>query len=114
MTLATILLFALTELALSVSPGPAVFLVVSQGMKAGFRGSLRGTLGVVTGELIFFILSALGLGALLLASQPVFTLVKWLGALYLVYLGLELILGSFRKVAEPKIAEEIPHIEINR
>ena len=98
MTLTTILLFALTELALSLSPGPAVFLVVSQGMKAGFKGSLRGTLGILTGELIFFTLSALGLGALLVASQTLFTGVKWLGAAYLVYLGLKLILGSFRRV----------------
>jgi homoserine/homoserine lactone efflux protein len=69
-TLGTILLFALTELALSLSPGPAVFLVVSHGMRAGFRGSLRSTLGIMTGELIFFTLSAFGLGALLIASQP--------------------------------------------
>jgi homoserine/homoserine lactone efflux protein len=96
-TLVTILLFALTELALSLSPGPAVFLVVSQGMKAGFRGSLRSTLGIMTGELIFFTLSAFGLGALLIASQPLFLCVKWAGASYLVYLGLKMMIRSFRQ-----------------
>lgn len=110
----TVLLFALTELALSLTPGPAVFLVVSQGMKAGFRSSLRGTLGVMTGELIFFVLSALGLGALLIASQTVFTVVKWLGALYLVYLGLELIVGSFKKKATSDIAKPTPAIAFYR
>lgn len=105
MTIITILLFALTELALSLSPGPAVFLVVSQGMKAGFKASLRGTLGIMTGELIFFVLSALGLGALLIASQTLFTIVKWLGAAYLVYLGLQMIISSFKKsdVEEEKL-----------
>lgn len=96
MTVVTILLFALTELALSLSPGPAVFLVLSQGMKAGFKASLRGTLGIMTGELIFFALSALGLGTLLIASQTLFTVIKWLGAAYLVYLGLHMILSSFK------------------
>jgi homoserine/homoserine lactone efflux protein len=96
-TLITLLLFALTELALSLSPGPAVFLVVSQGMKAGFTGSLRSTLGIMTGELIFFTLSAFGLGALLIASQPLFLFVKWVGASYLVYLGLKMMVRSFRQ-----------------
>ena len=97
MTLTAILLFALTELVLSVSPGPAVFLVVSQGMKAGFKGSFRGTLGIMTGELIFFILSALGLAAVLVASHSLFMVIQWLGAAYLVYLGIKLIHGSLKK-----------------
>jgi homoserine/homoserine lactone efflux protein len=94
---ATIFLFALTELALSLTPGPAVLLVVSQGMISGFRGSLRSTLGVLTGEFIFFSLSAIGLGTLLVASQSLFMLIRWLGAAYIVYLGLKLIQSSFKQ-----------------
>jgi homoserine/homoserine lactone efflux protein len=114
-TLVTILLFALTELALSLSPGPAVFLVVSQGMKAGFRGSLRSTLGIMTGELIFFTLSAFGLGALLIASQPLFLFVKWAGALYLVYLGLKMMIRSFRQTnAGQEPSQALSQVKIYR
>ena len=94
MSLTVLLAFALTELTLSLSPGPAVFLTVSQSMRAGFKKSLYGVLGVMTGELIFFTLSALGLSAVLVASQTLFSVVKWLGAAYLVYLGLRMIFGN--------------------
>lgn len=107
MTITALIVFAITELALSLSPGPAVLLVVSQGMKAGFKGSLRGTLGIITGELIFFILSALGLGALLLASQTLFSLVKWLGAAYLVYLGLHMIVSSLKQTGQTQETTEL-------
>ena len=80
MTITAILIFAITELVLSLSPGPAVVIVLSQGMKAGFRGIRRGILGILTGELIFFTLSAVGLGTLLIASQSIFLLIKWIGA----------------------------------
>ena len=63
MTVTGVLLFALTEFFLSLSPGPAVFLVVSQGIRVGFRRSLAGTLGILSGNAIYFALSALGIGA---------------------------------------------------
>ena len=59
-----------------------MFLVVSQGMKAGFKPSLRGTLGILTGNAIYFALSALGLGALLMASATLFQITRWLGVAY--------------------------------
>lgn len=67
-----LLLFAATELLLSMSPGPAVLLVVSQGIRRGFRGSRGAAAGILTGNAIYFALSAAGLGALLLASKGVF------------------------------------------
>ncbi|MCA9835283.1 MAG: LysE family translocator [Trueperaceae bacterium] len=99
MLLSSLLLFALTEFLLSLSPGPAVFLVLSQAMRLGFKGSVRGVFGIITGELIFFSLSALGLGALLIASQPLFLFIKYVGAAYLVYLGLKMIWESFKRQA---------------
>lgn len=95
MTVTGVLLFALTEFFLSLSPGPAVFLVVSQGIRVGFRRSLAGTLGILSGNAIYFALSALGIGAVLVASQTLFQIIKWAGALYLVGLGLKLIYDSF-------------------
>ena len=86
-----LLLFAATELLLSLTPGPAVLLVVSQGIRRGFRSSTRGAAGILTGNAIYFVLSAAGLGALLLASKRVFDVLQIAGAAYLVLLGLKML-----------------------
>jgi homoserine/homoserine lactone efflux protein len=91
MTLGGILLFAATEFLLSLSPGPAVFLVVSQGMRGGFRTAARGVAGVLSGNAIYFAASAAGLGALLIASQRVFVILEWAGAAYVALLGLKML-----------------------
>ncbi len=94
MSFEILLVYAITELSLSLTPGPAVFLVVSQGMKAGFQPSLRGALGVLSGNIIYFTLSALGLGALLMASATLFELIKYVGAGYLIVMGLKMLFGT--------------------
>ena len=94
MSLKLLLLFAITEFLVSLTPGPAVFLVVSQGMKAGFRPSLRGILGIEAGNTIFFVLSALGLGAVLTASAHLFQTVKWIGAAYLIVTGVKMMFSK--------------------
>jgi homoserine/homoserine lactone efflux protein len=89
-----ILAFAVTEFLLSLTPGPAVLLVVSQGMKYGFASSVRGSIGILTGNAIYFALSALGLGALLLASANLFALISWAGVVYLIYVGLKMLFSK--------------------
>ncbi|MCH8618373.1 LysE family translocator [Undibacterium sp. TS12] len=87
-------LFTVTEAALSLSPGPAVMMVVAYGIARGWRTSLFVTLGILTGNAIYFALSATGIGSLILASPQVFMVIKYLGAAYLVYLGLSAIFGK--------------------
>lgn len=94
-----LLLFAATELLLSMTPGPAVLLVVSQGMRRGFATSRRGAAGILTGNAIYFALSAAGLGALLVASKRVFDVLQIAGAAYLVLLGLKMIVWPSRPEA---------------
>ncbi|MBC7930895.1 MAG: LysE family translocator [Rubrivivax sp.] len=94
MSIKLLLVFAVTEFLLSLTPGPAVFLVVSQGMKAGFKPSLRGTLGILSGNAIYFALSALGLGALLMASATLFQIIKYLGAAYLIFIGVRMLISK--------------------
>lgn len=84
----TIALFALTEFLLSLTPGPAVLLVIGLSMRQGFRIGFMATLGILSTNAVFFTLSALGVGALVLASATLFTVLKWIGAAYLVYLGI--------------------------
>jgi homoserine/homoserine lactone efflux protein len=86
MTFKTWLLFLVMETALSLSPGPAVFYVVSQGIR-GWPRAFPATLGILSANAIYFALSATSLGALIAASARVFTVAKWIGAAYLIYLG---------------------------
>lgn len=87
MALDTVLLFALTEFLLCLTPGPAVFVVVSTAMRRGVGAGWATGAGVTAGSAFYFALSALGVGALIVASHTLFTVLKWAGAAYLVYLG---------------------------
>jgi homoserine/homoserine lactone efflux protein len=88
MTFETWLLFLVMETALSLSPGPAVFYVVSQGIRA-FPRAVPATLGILSANACYFALSATSLGALIAASARFFTIAKWAGAAYLIYLGIK-------------------------
>jgi homoserine/homoserine lactone efflux protein len=83
-SLRVLLVFAITESLLCLTPGPAVLLVVSQSVRSGFKSSLRGTAGILTGNALYFALSALGLGALLMSSAGLFQIIKWVGVAYLI------------------------------
>ena len=87
-------LYVATEAALSLSPGPAVMLVIAYGLAQGARRSVWASLGILSANGLYFALSATGLGALLAASETFFHAVKWAGAAYLVYLGLAALLGQ--------------------
>jgi homoserine/homoserine lactone efflux protein len=89
MTFKTWLLFLAMETALSLSPGPAVFYTVSQGVRGALRRTLPAAAGILTANGIYFALSATSLGALIAASARFFTVAKWIGAGYLIYLGLK-------------------------
>jgi homoserine/homoserine lactone efflux protein len=87
-TFKTWLLFLTMESALSLSPGPAVFYVVAQSTRGDLRRTLAATAGILSANGIYFILSATSLGAIIAASARFFTIAKWVGAAYLVYLGI--------------------------
>jgi len=89
----TFWLYVLAEVALSLSPGPAVMLVLAYGLTRGARRSLWASLGILSANAIYFALSASALGALLVSSQLFFTAVKWVGAGYLVYIGVSALLS---------------------
>lgn len=110
MSLKLLALFALTELLLSLTPGPAVLLVVSQGIRQGLRSSISSALGILTGNAVYFVLSAVGLGALLIASASLFEVIRWLGIAYLIFTGLKILLSTFRRAnvdSEVRIDENV-------
>ncbi len=85
------LTFSLASLALLVLPGPTLLLVLSYALSQGRRVAVASALGVATGDLIAMTVSVIGLGAILLTSAFAFTIVKWIGAVYLMWLGLRMI-----------------------
>ena len=72
---------------LSLSPGPGAFSSISSGLHHGFRLGLWNGVGMQAANLLVIGIVSVGLGAVLLASETLFTLVKWAGVAYLVYLG---------------------------
>jgi homoserine/homoserine lactone efflux protein len=87
MDLAVWLTYLLATIILSVTPGPGVFSSISSGLHHGFRLGLWNGVGMQAANMVYVAVVALGLGALLLASETLFTVVKWLGVAYLIYLG---------------------------
>jgi threonine/homoserine/homoserine lactone efflux protein len=86
-------LFVAAALALLLVPGPAVFYVVARSVEGGRITGLVSVLGVELGTLVHVGFAAAGLSAILFSSATAFTVVKWLGAAYLVYLGLQHLLA---------------------
>jgi threonine/homoserine/homoserine lactone efflux protein len=109
MTFETWAAFAAASAVLLVIPGPTVLLVVSYALGQGLRVALPMAIGVALGDFTAMTLSLLGVGALLAASATAFTIVKWLGAAYLIYLGVQLWrAGGGGAAAEPRTAATRP------
>lgn len=86
--------FCAVELVLCLTPGPAVLYVASTALTRGTRAGLSGAWGIVAGNTFYFALSAAGVAAVILASNRLFTALKWIGAVYLVYLGVAMLLRA--------------------
>src|SRR5215472_14173109 len=81
----------------SLSPGPAVMCSMAQSTRYGFRSSLAGISGIQVGSIAFFVCIALGLGTLLATAETAFTVLRVVGGIYLFYLGVRIIVASFRR-----------------
>lgn len=89
MTIETYLAYLLATIIVLVIPGPTIMLVVSCSLTQGKRAALPLALGVGLGDLVAMTASLAGLGALLATSAELFTVLKWIGAAYLIYLGIK-------------------------
>lgn len=91
MTLEIWLAYAAACMVLLIIPGPTILLVVSYALSGGRRSAWYSVPGVALGDTTAVTLSLLGVGALLAVSAELFTVLKWVGAAYLVYLGIKMI-----------------------
>ncbi len=85
--LSTLILFCVAALVLLVTPGPAVLYIVARSIDQGKLAGIASAMGVGIGTLVHVTAAALGLSAILLSSATAFNMVKYLGAAYLMYLG---------------------------
>jgi len=88
-----ILLFMAAGLLLNLTPGPDVLYIVSNAMRRGARAGVVAALGINAGCFVHIFAAAVGVGALLAASATAFTVLKWVGAAYLVAVGVRLLVG---------------------
>jgi homoserine/homoserine lactone efflux protein len=97
----------------ALSPGPAVMCSMAQSTRHGFRSSLAGISGIQLGNFLFFVCIALGLGTLLATARAAFTILRLLGAAYLFYLGVRMIVSSLQRSlpsdSQPKISVPANH-----
>lgn len=87
MNIETWLYYTLAVLILTASPGPSVLLCMTKAVTEGFRASIFTALGSLTAILGVMTLSFTGLGVVLASSEIAFNIIKWSGAIYLIYLG---------------------------
>jgi homoserine/homoserine lactone efflux protein len=91
--------FFVIETALCLTPGPAVLFVLSQALTRGTLKTLWAIGGIIAANTFYFVVSATGVGAILLASYNLFFAIKWLGAGYLVWLGVNAFLGKSKALS---------------
>lgn len=92
-------LFIISGLLLNIAPGPDSILIMTRSATQGWRAGSAAALGIGAGTCVHVLAAALGLSALLAASSWAFTAIKWVGAAYLVWIGLQMLLS--RKQADP-------------
>ena len=99
-----LLVFFAAGLLLNLTPGPDVMFIVANAVRAGARAGVAAALGISAGCLVHVAAAALGVSALLAASSTAFGVLKWLGAVYLVWVGVQMLRSAMGQDAPVKIA----------
>ena len=106
----TFALFVAAALVMLIVPGPSVLYIVARSVEGGRTSGLISVLGIQTGALVHIAFAALGLSAILASSAVAFSVVKWLGAAYLVWLGLRRIFGGDEEEDVSVEPERLPRV----
>src|SRR5258707_8181383 len=95
-------LFLAAALVIAVVPGPGILYVAARTLSGGSRAGIASTLGTALGGMVHVVAGAIGVSAIILASAELFAALKFLGALYLVWLGVR----TFREAGGPPVASD--------
>lgn len=107
----TLAIFIFAAWVLLVTPGPAVLYIIARSIDQGRMAGMMSTLGVGVGTLFHVAAAALGVSALLVSSALAFNIVKYLGAAYLIYLGLRKLFGDDKAARPAKLERnKLSHI----
>lgn len=87
MDLVTLLAFTIAYAIAVIVPGPGVAAVVARALGSGFWGTVPMVLGILVGDLIYLVFALFGLAAIAAWFGPLFTIIRWAGALYLLYIA---------------------------
>jgi threonine/homoserine/homoserine lactone efflux protein len=101
-------LFVVSGLLLNITPGQDTLYIVTRSVAQGRRAGLWSVLGISTGSVVHTLAAAFGLSAILATSAYAFTVVKFAGAAYLVYLGVKMLLER-PSAASPGVEPALPH-----
>ncbi|ELX12418.1 lysine exporter protein [Janthinobacterium sp. HH01] len=99
-------LFVISGLLLNIMPGPDSLLIMTRSATQGWRAGSAAALGIGAGTMLHIFAAALGLSALLATSAAAFTVVKWIGAAYIVYVGIGMLREKLRADADDAAAAE--------
>jgi threonine/homoserine/homoserine lactone efflux protein len=99
-------LFIISGLLLNIMPGPDSLLIMTRSATQGWRAGSAAALGIGAGTMVHIFAAALGLSALLATSATAFTVVKWVGAAYIVYVGIGMLRAKLRN-EEPRFAAPV-------
>ena len=96
--------FMIAGILLNLTPGTDVLYIVTHSLKSGWRSGAVAALGITAGCFVHIVAAALGVSALLAASSTAFSVFKWLGAAYLVYVGWTMLIPGIKKNTPDSIA----------
>jgi threonine/homoserine/homoserine lactone efflux protein len=110
-----LLMFIAAGWLLNLTPGPDVLYIVSNALRSGTRAGIVAGLGITAGCFVHIFAAAVGVGALLAASATAFTVLKWVGAAYLLWMGVRMLFskasgdgGSGAAIAAAQSAPAVP------
>src|SRR6266852_2454941 len=90
----SLVIFLIATVTLNVTPGPDMLYIIARSLSQGQKAGIVSALGICVGCLVHTLAAAFGLSALLMSSAAAFEFIKYVGAGYLIYLGLRMLLGK--------------------
>ena len=105
-------LFLAAGLLLNITPGPDMALIIARSTQQGSRAGMAAALGVGAGAFIHIAAAAIGISAIIVASAFAFSMLKWVGALYLIYIGIQILRTSIRTTTRQEQRQPLPPVSL--